>query len=444
MSLKNSKHSLSKSNEAAKPDSTKSASLLSRVKKVGNTTEYKLEKNGLTVLSVYVPKSPTVTTTIVYNVGSRHERTGETGLAHMLEHMLFKPTTGKGVKWKDLENKGAYLNATTWLDRTLYYFNLPKECLGDMLAVEADRMRNTLLTDDEFMPERANVLSEYEMYNSRPEMALDWHMVATAFQTHTYHHDTIGFRTDIERYTTDTLKSFYNRYYWPSNATLIIAGDIDEAELKRLVIKHFAPLKAGVVEPHIPNTEPKQEGMRRVVLERPTPLRLINMAFKAPAFLSPDWTALMLGLSYLTSGETSPLYTTLVTKGLATSVEAHLYPTRDPFLAFLQVYTADTTQYEIVESIIWKEIAKAAKKPIKAETLALLKEELYTNELFSRDGSMHIALQLAEYVAAGDWTKYNNSLDVIMKTTASDVARVLQTYLTKTTATIGTLEKTSK
>lgn len=439
MSSKNLKHSLPMSNVPAKRGNPKTT--IRRIEKKGNITRYVVEKNGLTVLFVRVPKSPTVTTTIVYNVGSRHEQTGETGLAHMLEHMLFKPTTGRGVKWKDLENKGAYLNATTWLDRTLYYFNLPKEYLGDMLAVEADRMRNTLLTEKEFEPERANVLSEYEMYNSRPEMALDWHIVATAFQTHTYHHDTIGFRTDIENYTTASLKSFYDRYYWPNNATLIIAGDIDESELLKLTEKHFASLSSGVVHTYAPYAEPLQEGSRRVTLMRDTPLRLLNMAFKAPPFLSVDWTALMIGLMYLTSGETSPLYTKLVGQNLATSVEGHLYPTRDPFLAFFQIFTTESADYTQIESVVWEEIKKATQKPLSKNMLSLLKEELYTTELFSRDGSMNIALQLAEYVAAGDWKEYTTSLKTIERITSDDVQRALRTYITVNQVTIGTLEK---
>lgn len=441
--MKNSKLSSPKSNVPAKGARNTQQPLnlgITRIQKKGDITEYLVNRNGLTVLFVHVPKSPTVTTTIVYNVGSRHEQTGETGLAHMLEHMLFKPTTGKGVKWKDLENKGAYLNATTWLDRTLYYFNLPKEYLGDMLAVEADRMRNVLFTEKEFEPERANVLSEYEMYNSRPEMALDWHMVASAFETHTYHHDTIGFRTDIEHYTTASLKSFYDRYYWPNNATLIVAGDIEESDFLSLVQKHFSTLKKGAVHAYTPHNEPAQEGTRRVSLVRDTPIRLLNMAFKAPPFLSPDWTALMIGLLYLTSGETSPLYTKLVACNRATNVEGHLYPTRDPFLAFIQIFIAQGVAYAEVEALVWKELKKASLKPLSENVLALLKEELYTSELFSRDGSMQIALQLAEYVAAGNWKEYTVSLETIAKMSGEDVQRALTTYLTPEHVTIGTLE----
>ena len=129
------------------PSTTKSIPGFKKIKRKENITEYRLLRNGLTVLLVHVPGSPTVTSNIVYHVGSQDEGKGETGLTHMLEHMLFKPTRENKLTWKELEEKGALLNATTWLDRTMYYFNLPKEYFEDMCKVEADRMRNVLLTD---------------------------------------------------------------------------------------------------------------------------------------------------------------------------------------------------------------------------------------------------------------------------------------------------------
>jgi zinc protease len=443
MSLKNSNNlsSTRNGNAKRKPQVTspKKGSFVKTEKK-GAITAYTLPSNGLTVLYARVKGSPTVTTVVVYKVGSRHEYTGETGLAHMLEHMLFKPTTGTGLKWKDLENKGADLNATTWLDRTLYYFNLPKAYFGDMLEVEADRMRNTLLTDEEFLPERSNVLSEYEMYNSRPEMALDWHMVRTAFQSHGYHHDTIGFRSDIEGYTTEKLKAYYDKHYWPENATLIVTGDIPEKELETQVVRHFGKIGKGTFTPSKERVEEEQEGTRRVALVRETPLRLMSVAFKAPAFSSPDWVPLMLGLNYLTLGETSPLYSALVDKGLATQVEAHMYPTHDPFLATFSLFATQKASYGAIETTLLKQIEKAMEKPISAKTLEVLKETLYAEELFSRDGSLAIGLSLAEYVATGDWRRYPKSLEAIEKTTGEDIMRVMKTYLTMQKATVGTLE----
>jgi zinc protease len=414
---------------------------LIRTEKKGNITAYTLSQNGLTVLYAHVPGSITVTTSIVYNVGSRHEETGDTGLAHILEHMLFKPTTGKGIKWKDLENKGAHLNATTWLDRTLYYFTLPKNYLGDMLSVEADRMRNTLLTEKEFAPERANVLSEYEIQNSTPGEVLNWNIVATAYQNHGYHHDTIGWRSDIEHYTTEKLKRFYDRFYWPNNATLIVAGDIDEATLKQDVEKHFGHLKAGEVY-QLPNrSEGNQEGLRRVTLSRATPLRIFTLAYKAPSFTNKDWLPLMIALNYLSLGETSPLYKALVDTHIATDISTALYPTHDAFLTFFTVHGTDKVLYPKIEEALLKTIETAKKKPITEKKLTLLKESLLAEEATSRDGSRNVALQLSEYVATGDWKQYVSTFKDIESITAEDVMRVMQTYLTPLKATIGTLEK---
>jgi len=405
-----------------------------------NISEYELVKNKLRILYAHVPGSPTVTTNIVYHIGSQHEGRGETGLAHMLEHMLFKPTSGVGVTWKDLEEKGAHLNATTWLDRTLYYFNLPTQYLEDMLSVEADRMRGLLLTNKEFLPERSNVLSEYEMYNSRPETALEWHMVATAFESHGYHHDTIGFKSDIESYTIDKLSEFYNRYYWPNNATLIVAGDIDIPKVLNLIKKYFGEIPQRTN----PNTailqkEASQEGVRRVVLERPTPLRLINIAFKAPSFTTREWSALQLGLLHLTLGETSILYKKLVEANLATSVSAHLYPTKDAYLAFIEVYANETTPYSVIEKIVFDAVNAMIKHKLSASEIALLKEFLYSEDLFSRDGTMQIASNLAEYVATGDWKRYFTGLDEIKSITSSEIQSAATKYLTLRQATIGTL-----
>ncbi len=414
---------------------------LVRTEKKGNITAYTLPHNGLTVLYAHVKGSITVTTSIVYNVGSRHEETGDTGLAHMLEHMLFKPTTGKGVKWKDLENRGAHLNATTWLDRTLYYFTLPKAYLGDMFAVEADRMRNTLLTDKEFEPERANVLSEYEIQNSTPGEVLAWNIIATAYQNHGYHHDTIGWRGDIENYTTAKLKRFYDRFYWPNNATLIVAGDIDEATLTKEVEKHFSHIDPGEVYSLPVRLEGNQEGMRRVTLRRATPLRIVTLAYKAPSFRSKDWLPLMIALNYLSLGETSALYEALVDTHLGTDISASLYPTHDPFLTFLTVHGTNKVSYEKIESALLKAIETAKKKPISEKKLMLLKESLLAEEAASRDGSRNIALTLSEYVATGDWKQYSNTFKDIESITKEDVMRVMNMYLTQDKATIGTLEK---
>lgn len=409
-----------------------------------NVTEYTLTKNGLTVLFAHVEGSPAVSTNIVYKVGSQDEGKGQTGLAHMLEHMLFKPTKHQKHTWKALEEKGALLNATTWLDRTMYYFSLPKEYLEDMLKVEAERMREVLLTPQEFLPERTNVLSEYQMYNSMPESALEWGMVGVAFGLHGYKHDTIGFKEDIERYTVEKLQAFYDTYYWPDNATLVVVGDIDASVLLHSIHKIFGSIKREGGPPlreSVP--EPEQKGVRRIALERKTPVRNIQIAFKAPAFREKEWTHLNLALNYLTLGKTSVLYEKLVSAKLATSVEATLYPSKDPFLACITVHATEHTSYDQIESIVFTELHKLGSHTLSKKELSEIQEYLYSRELFSRDGTFSIAATLAEYVATGDWKRYFDELTEIQSTTPRDIKHAVSKYLVKSKATIGTIQNIS-
>lgn len=404
-------------------------------------SEFCFRKNGLRVLIVRLEGSPTITTNIVYHVGSQHERRGETGLSHMLEHMLFKETTGKGPTWKHLENLGALMNATTWLDRTVYFFTLPKEYLGMMLEVEADRMKNVKLTEKEFTPERTNVLSEYEMYYSRPEMVLEWEIAACAFKYHGYHHDTIGFKSDIQSYTVDKLRRYYHTHYHPSNATLIVAGDVPTAAILKEIKRTFG---------HIPNTtrhdsefeplpEPPQEGMRRIVLERDTPIREVSFAFRVPPFSERSWTALQLAFNHLTDGDTSVLYKALVEKKLATSVSGSIYPTKDPYLGFITVRATERTPYEKIEDVVWSALDDLSRTRIPQSTVRLLQSDLYAHDLFSRDGSHDVAVQLGEYVATGSWKRYFDHLEEIESITGSEIQKAVREYLLPRNVTIGTL-----
>jgi len=408
-------------------------------------TEYLITANKMGVLYVHIPGSPTVTTNIVYRVGSQHEVRGETGLAHMLEHMLFKPLKDKSaLTWKDLEEKGAILNANTWLDRTSYFFNMPKKYLGHMLEVESKRMQEVDLRDKEFIPERTNVLSEYHMYDNRPEAALDRNMVSTAFQSHGYKHETIGFKEDIESYTTEKLQHFYDENYSPQNATLIVAGDIDEKELLSTIKKYFGQIKnKKELRRHI-SSEPPQEGQRKIVLERETPVRFMQVAFKGPAFLDKDWLPLYVGLNYLANGNTSILYKKLVETKKASSVSAILYPTQDPFLINFEIYATESTPYIKIEEILFDTIFNVIKKEIPKAKVVELREQVYAEELFSRDGSYSIASNLVEYVATGDWTKYFDDLERTRKITREDIQSAFRKYLVPSRSTIGSVVNPSK
>lgn len=412
------------------------------VTKQKHITEYLLTKNGLRILLVDVKNSPTLSTSIVYGVGSRNESEGETGLSHMLEHMLFKPNVDGKLLWKVLEEQGAIVNANTWLDRTHYYFNCTKELLEDALIAEADRMRRISFSEKEFLPERTNVLSEFEMYNTRHDIALEWNVMNTAFHRSRYRHDTIGYRIDIENYNKEQLKQFYDRYYWPNNATLTIAGTFDHDTTLRLITKLFGHIAKGpefngeTVGIH----EPPQEGVRRIVLERDTNARTCMLAFKAPSFRDLEWLHLYAVLTYLEGTKVSPLHTKLIDAGYASSVHASMYPTRDPFLAFITVAASEKTPYEKTESIVFEEIQRIISNGISASALMQIKSRLRASELLKRDGSYNIVSALAEYTATGDWMRYVHTLDAINSITPADLQHAAEKYLTLRTATVGTLE----
>ncbi len=264
------------------------------LKTLKDISEYELRANGLRALFMRLPGTGAVTSNLVYLVGSRHEARGATGLAHMLEHMLFKPVhdgSGKKVRvpgHKTLEDAGAMMNATTWLDRTNYFFTTPVSYFTQALAVEAGRMRRLLFEEKEFQPERANVISEYEMHAGIPLDALMTALSQAAFVSHGYGHETIGHKPDLERMTLASLKSFYDTYYWPENAVLTIVGDVSREEALAAVWEAFGSI------PHSPRpipkddvVEPPQEGERRVAISRKSPINLYAVAYKIPPSRAP-------------------------------------------------------------------------------------------------------------------------------------------------------------
>lgn len=410
------------------------------IQKSGDIKEYRLTKNGLTILLVPIKGSETITTAIVYHVGSRHEGRFETGLSHMLEHMLFMGVRSEGPTWKDMENVGAYLNANTSFDRTAYYFNFPQAYLETALHIESNRMRDIIITDKVFFPERKNVLSEFDMYANEPLHVLQTHILATAFEEHPYHHNTIGYRSDIENYTTTQLKSYYDAHYQPGNATLIISGAPNDRETLSLVKKYFGKLKKGETLSPRTTKEPKQQGIRRVSLERQTPLKCISFSYKAPAFREREWTALFLLLQFLSHGTESPLHKELVDTGLATSVETDIHQTHDPYLFSIDVFATEKTSYDTIENKVRNVLQSVITTPLTDDELSLIKESEYASQLFSRDGSLRVTHILIECVASGSWTRYGTILEELKSLTSEDIQNVARKYITDSSLTIGTID----
>ena len=203
------------------------------IKESGGIKEYKLRSNGLNVLVKEDGSAPVATFMVTYRVGSRNEVTGNTGSTHLLEHLMFKGSkkfnTKKGnTVFQVLQSFGARVNATTWLDRTNYYATMPSNKLEVAIEIEADRMRNAYIKEEDRQSEMTVVRNEFERGQNSPTNVLDEHLWATAYQAHPYHHSTIGWKSDIENVSIESLQEFYDTFYWPNNATAIVVGALKQ------------------------------------------------------------------------------------------------------------------------------------------------------------------------------------------------------------------------
>ncbi len=422
--------------------STSRQTRMERIKRVKDITEYKLSTNDLRVLHVYRKGTGVVTSDIVYRAGSRDENRGETGLAHMLEHMLFKPT--KQDLKRNLDSSamhferetGSTLNANTWKDRTSYYFSYPKEHFSRALQIEAERMQDVILTDKEFLPERTNVLSEFDMYAGDEQFSLSVEMMSVAFRSHTYGHETIGYREDIEAYTIEKLDRFYRKFYQPNNAVLIIVGDVTETEMKKEVITQFARLRNTHTEVmRTELTEPKQEGLRSVTIERKSETQVYARGVRHEPFPSKSWFETMMIFEMLAGGSDSILHKKLIDSGLATTLNVSLEPSRSANLAILFVTLTKKTTHEKMDTLITKVIGSLTEKDISPYLRKILAKAL-TDEAMTRENSLSFASELVEYVSAGVWEEFFNSEEMLCSITTADISKKMSDlFLEKNTTT---------
>lgn len=398
------------------------------IKKVDGIEEYELTCNGLRVLFLHRSGTGVVTTNITYFVGARDEKRGMTGVAHMLEHMLFKPTKsdlkngiGSGASMQFERETGCVLNANTWKDRTTYFFSYPSKYFPKAVRIEAERMNGVILTDKELKPEQGNVLSEFDMYNGDPNFALSVQMCSTAFHSHPYGHETIGYREDIEDYTADKLREFYCDYYRPDNAIFMVIGDIDKENALKHVHSAFKNIKKPKTQiPRFVIREPKQEGVRRVSVERKSTTNIVSIGFKHSGFPFEEWFSTSVMLDVLCSGPESLLTKLLIDTGKASSVDAIIEPTSEQNMASISITMAHGQTHNEIENLVLKKIRSINIKMIDS-LVRKTKERIITDELFSRQHSLKIAQELTEYSSAGSWDTYTKTPEILSSITTSKV-----------------------
>lgn len=406
-------------------------------------TEYKLTSNNLKVLLVPRRAAPVVAFMVVYRVGSRNEAVGYTGSTHLLEHLMFKGTPTynkhKGTQIAAvLQKQGAVFNADTWFDRTRYYEMLPSDQLELAIHLEADRMRNSHISDEDRQSEMTVVRNELERGENDPAGILDERVWAAAFREHPYHHPTIGWRADVEGVPTSRLKDFYDVYYHPNNATAVVVGDFDEQTALDLIAKHFGTIPASETPiPPMYTVEPPQEGENRFVLRRAGQLGVVEIGWRTPEGRHPDIPVLSVLDHILSAGVTSRLYQALVETQLAMNASSHAYALVDPGLFTLTSTLRPGVKHEDVEQVVLQEIEKLKTELVTEAELTKAKNIILTQLIYLRDSPFGVVSALGEAEGMADWKDYVDFPNKVQAVTRADIQRVAQQYFITDSRTVG-------
>lgn len=409
-----------------------------KVASVEGVTEYRLA-NGARVLLFPEASRPTITVNMTVLVGSRHEGYGEAGMAHLLEHMVFKGTPTFADVPKALRDHGASFNGTTNVDRTNYFETLPAtdENLDFAIHLESDRLVNSFVRREDLISEFTVVRNEFERGENSPQGVLSQRVQAAAFEWHNYGKTTIGNRSDIERVPIDNLREFYRKYYQPDNVVLIVTGKFEEAKALELANKHLGSIPAPTRKLGATYTEePAQDGERNVVLRRVGGLPFVMSVYHIPAASHGDWAPLNILASILSESKIGRLDEVLVETKLATSASARADNSHDPGLFTVSAQPADG-KLDQVKDLLLSTMESLGSQAFTAEQVerAKLRAKNGMDDLVTDAGRMSQALSSAS--ALGDWRLLFWQRDRVQEVTADDVNRVAQAYFHPYNRTVG-------
>ena len=410
----------------------------------------KILANGLKILVKEDHRSPVAVTQVWYKVGSSYEHDGITGISHMLEHMMFKGTDRHpaGEFSRIIAENGGQENAFTGRDYTAYFQTLEKSRLPVSFELEADRMRNLHLQEKEFSKERKVVLEERRMrIDDKPRAKMQEHFMAMAYLTSPYRHGVIGWQSDIENFTLQDLKDWYQRWYAPNNATLVVVGDVSPEQVFSLAEKYFGPLQPSKIEPLKPRPEVGQLGTRRMTVKLPAKLPYILMGYKVPALhTAPEpWEAYALEVlaGVLDGGKGARLPSRLV-RGRQIAVSAgagYDLSSRLTELFMLDASPVESKTLEDMEAALLGEISQLQKELISVDELERIKAQVLANAIYERDSMFYQAMQLGMLEAVGvGWQKVDEYVDNINRVTPEQVREVAKKYLLKDQLSVVYLE----
>jgi zinc protease len=410
-----------------------------KVTSVEGITEYRLD-NGLQVLLFPDNSKAKVTVNVTYMVGSRHEGAGETGMAHLLEHMLFKGTQKHKEIMGELSAHGNDFNGSTSWDRTNYFETVPgtDADLRWALEMEADRMVNSRVAKSDLDSEMTVVRNEFERGENSPDQVLEERVLSTAYLWHSYGRSPIGTLSDIEKVPIEKLQAFYRNYYQPDDAMLLIAGKFDPTKALGWVTELFGtiPKPTRKLQPTY-TEEPTQDGEREVVLRRVGDHQSVMMAYHVPSGSHPDSPALDVLSAILSEAPSGRLYKALVESKKAVSADAENYSLHDAGVEMFSARVAKDKSLDDVEKTMLSVIDGLIKEPPNKEEVDRARTRLLKNIDLELNNSERVGLALSEWGSMGDWRLIYLNRDQVEKVTPEDVARVAKQYLKPDNRTIG-------
>lgn len=397
--------------------------------------------NGLRILALVDASAPVVSYNTWFRVGSRHERKGKTGIAHLFEHLMFNETKSLPAGRFDqlLERAGAETNAATWNDWTYYYENIPRDQLALAVRLEAERMHNLVLREKPVASEKEVVANErrYRVEDD-VEGAMSEKLWEHAFRKHPYHHPTIGWMDDILNFTPDDCRAFYRTWYAPNNATLVLVGDLDMHRALPLLRKHYGHLKPAKLPTVRLPTEPEQTEERVVTLTRATPTDKVSVGYKSPPMAHADHAALSVLTEALTGGRSARFYRDFVTeREMASDVSGWTSTFRDPGLWEVSVTAREGVTVERLLSALDAGIDGLRMRPITADERDRAVARMELNFLRNLETAGGKAEQIGFFdTVLGDPAGAFARLDAVRAVTTQRIAEVAARYLSRARRTV--------
>ncbi len=421
-------------------------SALKPVTEVEGIAEYRLT-NGLQVLLAPDDSKPTTTVNVTYRVGSRHENYGETGMAHLLEHLIFKGTPTHKMVWAEFAKRGLRANGSTWVDRTNYFasFAANDQNLRWYLGWQADAMVNSFIARKDLDTEMTVVRNEMEMGENDPGRILFQKTMAAMFQWHNYAKSTIGARSDVENVDIGRLQAFYRTYYQPDNATLVVSGKFDVAKVKAWISESFGRLaKPKRALPRLYTLDPAQDGERAVTIRRVGGTAQVMLGYHVPAGAHPDYPAMELYAQIVGDSPTGRAHKRLVEAGLAAAVYGESLATADPGAAlFGAQFAAGQDSTRGAQELI-QVIEGVGNEPITEEEFKRAQTKWLKNWDQQYSNPETIGLVLSETVAQGDWRLLFLMRDRVQALTREDVQRAAQARFVAANRTLSSYVPTEK